>query len=450
MLTHPEEFSRQISVFGLLFSKKVFEHAKVLLLGALLVVGRRTVCSSLAAVGKRQESRWHKYHRVLSRARWSTRRASQYLLMMLLGRFSGSDEPLVFGIDETIERRRGAKIRAKAIYRDAVRSSKSHFVKCSGLRWMSLMWLTPIAWADRVWALPFLTVLAPSERYAAEQNRRHKKLTDWARQMLLQLRRWLPKRSIYVVADSSYAVLELLAALRDRVNIITRLRLDAALYEPIPFRATGQRGPLRKKGARLPTLQAIAEHPTTVWTSVQVPQWYGQGAKAMLITSGTAWWFHTGKPAVPIRWVLLKAADNNAQPAALLSTDVDLEPLQILTFFIRRWTMEVTFEEARAHLGIESQRQWSDQAIARTTPILFGLFSLVTLWADTLHAHGRLRLEPTAWYAKSKPTFADAIASIRYHFWQHQLLSMSGFKPDILNLKFPWVNHLIIMATRAA
>lgn len=419
-------------------------------MGALLVVGRRTVCSSLAAVGKRQERRWHKYHRVLSRARWCARRAAQLLLLTLLERFAGADEPLIFGIDETIERRRGAKIRAKAIYRDPVRSSKSHFVKCSGLRWMSLMWLTPIPWAARVWALPFLTVLAPSERYSVEAKRRHKKLTDWARQMLLQLRRWVPKRSIYVVADSSYAVLELLAAVRTQVSVITRLRLDAALYEPIPPRAPGQRGPKRKKGARLPTLQAILEDPTTVWTSVQVPEWYGQGAKAMLLTSGTAWWFHTGKPAVPIRWVLLKSIDNSFEPAALLSTAEELEPLQIVTFFIRRWTMEVTFEEARAHLGIESQRQWSDQAIARTTPILFSLFSIVTLWADTLQAQGRLRLEPTAWYPKKQPTFADAIASIRYHFWQHQQLSMSGFKPDVLNLKIPWLNHLILMATRAA
>jgi hypothetical protein len=450
MLTLPEEFSSQISVFAPLFRKKVFEHAKVLLAGALLVVGRRTVCSSLSAVGKRQESRWHKYHRVLSRARWCARRGAQLLLLALLERFAAGDEPLVFGIDETIERRRGAKIRAKGIYRDPVRSSKSHFVKCSGLRWMNLMWLAPIAWAGRVWALPFLTVLAPSERYSSEAKRRHKKLTDWARQMLLQLRRWLPKRSIYVVADSSYAVIELLDAVRAHVHVITRLRLDAALYEPIPPRKPGQVGRQRKKGARLPTLEARLHDPTTAWMKVQIPAWYGQGAKTIWLASGTAWWFHSGKPAVPIRWVLLKSSDESFEPAALLSTEEALDPLQIVNFFIRRWTMEVTFEEARAHLGVESQRQWSDQAIARTTPILFGLFSLITLWADDLQQRGALRLEPSGWYAKKHPTFADAIASVRYRFWEQHCLSISGLKPDVHNLKLPWLNQLILMATRAA
>lgn len=450
MLKLPEEFSSQISVFAPLFRKKVFEHAKVLVAGALLVIGRRTVCSSLVAAGKRQEVRWHKYHRVLSRARWCARRGGQYLLAALLKRFATDDEPLVFGIDETIERRRGAKIRAKGIYRDPVRSSKSHFVKCSGLRWVSLMWLTPIAWAGRVWALPFLTVLAPSERYAAQDNRQHKKLTDWARQMFLQLRRWLPKRCIYLVADSSYAVLELLDAVRAHVHVITRLRLDAALYEPIPPRKPGQIGRLRKKGARLPTLQAVLDDPETQWTTVQVPAWYSQGAKTMLLASGTAWWFHSGKPAVPIRWVLLQSIDGSFETAALLSTDEALDPLQIVTFFIRRWTMEVTFEEVRAHLGVESQRQWSDQAIARTTPVLMALFSVVALWADTLNQLGQLRLAPTPWYLKVKPTFADAIASVRYRLWEEQYLSMSDSKPDVLNLKLPWLNQLIIMATRAA
>lgn len=247
MITIPKEFSKQISAFAPLFSKKVFEHALVLVTGCLLVVGRRTVCSALRAVGLSQEKRFDKYHAVLSIAKWSCYKAAQILLLMLVDHFSTPSQALVFGIDETIERRRGAKIKAKGIYRDPVRSSKSHFVKCSGLRWISLMLLTPISWADRVWALPFLTVLAPSERYNEQRGKRHKKVTDWARQMILQLSRWLPNRLIIIVADSTYAAIDLLASVRNHACVITRLRLDAALYDFVPPRPAGKVGRKRKK-----------------------------------------------------------------------------------------------------------------------------------------------------------------------------------------------------------
>src|SRR5207253_8525438 len=145
----------------------------------------------------------------------------------------------------------GAKIAAKGIYRDPGRSSKGHFVKASGLRWVSLQLLAHIPWVGRVWALPFLTVLAPSERYHQERGQRHKHLTDWARQLIRQLRRWLPDRALVVVADSTYAALELLpdaAGLRPAVTVVTRLRLDAALYDPAPARVAGRRGRPRLKG----------------------------------------------------------------------------------------------------------------------------------------------------------------------------------------------------------
>lgn len=450
MITIPKEFSKQISAFAPLFSKKVFEHALVLVTGCLLVVGRRTVCSALRAVGLSQEKRFDKYHAVLSIAKWSCYKAAQILLLMLVDHFSTPSQALVFGIDETIERRRGAKIKAKGIYRDPVRSSKSHFVKCSGLRWISLMLLTPISWADRVWALPFLTVLAPSERYNEQRGKRHKKVTDWARQMILQLSRWLPNRLIIIVADSTYAAIDLLASVRNHACVITRLRLDAALYDFVPPRPAGKVGRKRKKGKRLLSLQQRLDDPDTEWTEITIPQWYNHGSKKMLVASGTALWYHSGMPVVPIRWVLIKDPDGLIEPAALLSTNLDLTPSQIINFFIRRWTVEVTFEEVRAHLGVETQRQWSDLAIARSTPILMAMFSLITLWADQLHQRNLLLLKPCAWYQKSRPTFSDAIASVRTHIWRKQYFSMSLFKSDIHILHRSWLEHLIFMATRAA
>ena len=450
MFTLPKEFSKQISAFAPLFSKKVFENVKVLLIGCLLVVGRRTVCGALRAVGLSQEKRFHKYHSVLSSAKWSCYKAARVLLLMLVGHFSNDSDPLIFGIDETIERRRGAKIKAKGIYRDPVRSSKSHFVKCSGLRWISFMLLTPISWANRVWALPFLTILAPSQRYNEQMGKSHKKITDWARQMMLQLSRWLPNRLIIIVADSSYAVIELLAAVRSHVCVITRLRLDAALYDFVPDRPKGQPGRNRKKGARLKNLQELLDDPKTKWVKIVIPQWYNHGSVEMLVATGTAIWYHSGMTPLPIRWVLIKDPAGIIKPSALLCTKLDLVIGQIIDFFIQRWTLEVTFEEVRAHLGVETQRQWSDLAIARSTPILMALFSIIAMWADLLNKRKLVSIKPCAWYQKSHPTFSDAIAAVRRQIWRNQYFSTSRFKDDIYNLKSTWLNHLIFMATSAA
>jgi hypothetical protein len=235
--------------------------------------------------------------------------------------------------------------------------------------------------AGCLWALPFLTVLAPSERYHQERGLRHKSLLDWGRQMLLQVRRWVPERRIIAVTDSSFAALDFLAAMRAHVTVITRLRLDANLFAPAPPRRKGQSGRPRRKGERLPKLAERLTRADTSWQRVSIIDWYGAGVRSVEIASGTAVWFHSGQPVVPLRWVLVRDPEQSFKPQAFLCTDEAIDPVQILRWFISRWRLEVTFEEARRHLGVETQRQWTDKAIARTTPALLALFSLVTLWA---------------------------------------------------------------------
>jgi hypothetical protein len=451
MLNLPASIMTLLEPFRPIFHQSTWNKVQVLLVGAVLAPGKRTVTAALHAVGLSQEKGFAKYHQVLNRAVWSSRQMSQILLMLLLSVLDAGAGPLVFGIDETIERRWGAQIKARGIYRDAVRSSASHFVKTSGLRWLSLMWLTPIPWAQRIWALPVLTVLAPSERYYQVKKRTHKKLTDWARQLIKQLRRWLPNRELVVVGDNNYAVLDLLHAcqtLPNPVAIIARLRLDAALYEPAPPYAG--KGRPRKKGARLPTLQALLAQPQTEWQQVELT-WYSGCTRAMEIASGTAVWYHAGKPPVPIRWVLIRDPQGEYDPVALLCTQPAYAPAQIVSWFIRRWTVEVTFQEARAHLGVETQRQWSDLAIERTTPVLLGLFSWVTLVAHHLHQSQSLPLRQTAWYHKQVPTFADALAWVRHLLWWHSAtFSMSPAPPDMLKLPKPFVLRLVNLLAYAA
>ena len=433
MLTLPEEYNTLITHFRPIFSKRVWKLAVVMVAGAILAPGKRTVTAILRIMGLSEERHYQNYHRVLNRAVWSSLKLSAVLLRLLLNSFAPTGA-VVMGIDETIERRRGDKIKAKGIYRDPVRSSKSHFVKTSGLRWISMMMLVKVPWAMRIWGLPFMTVLAPSKRYYEDSLRGHKKITDWARQMGMQVRRWLPNRQIVIVADSSYAALKLLDSLLSlpkQVYMVTRLRLDAALYEAAPQPKSGTVGRPRKKGQRLPKLNAVLTNEQTIWQTVTVENWYGQGPTQVEITSDTAVWYHSGMPTVPLRWVLIRDPNGKFETRAVLCTDQSADPVQILTWFVRRWQVEVTFQEVRAHLGVETQRQWSDNAIARTTPILLGLFSLVTLLAHQSQSSRGLPVRRAAWYAKTTPTFSDAIAFVRRCIWEHWGFCMSLFEPDI-------------------
>lgn len=435
MLSLPVTLTRLIVRFVPLLSKRVWAHAQVLLVGALLAPGKRTVTAVLRVMGLSQEGQFQQYHRVLNRARWSSLAVARVLCSLVVDTFVPAG-PVILGIDDTLERRRGEKIKAKGIYRDPVRSSRTHMVKASGLRWLCAMVLAEIPWAGRVWALPFLTVLCPSERYHQQRGQRHKTLPEWAGQILGVIQRWLPGREVVVVADSSYAVLELLKQVSDLpdVSLITRLRLDAALYDPAPPRRPGQNGRPRKKGARQPTLQQVLKDPSTRWTQVRVTNWYGGGVREVEVCTDTAVWYHTGLPPVPVRWLLIRDPQDDFEPQALVTTHLAHTPEQMLEWFVRRWTMEVTFEEARAHLGLETQRQWNDQAIGRTTPALFGLYSLVALMAHELFQTEGYRIRRAAWYVKARPTFSDALAVIRRELWNTCHFSTSTFSEEMLKI----------------
>ncbi len=437
----PCELLQIVIAFAPLFSKPIFEHVKVLLSGAILAVNRRTISEVLRTLGRSSDKHFQNYHRVLSRAQWSGLAASRILLSLLVDAFTPHGT-IVIGLDETIERRWGKQIKARGIYRDAVRSSRVHTVKCSGLRWLSVMLLTEVGFAGRVWALPFLTVLCPSERFDTERGRTHQPLAKRAARMLLLVARWLPERHIVAVGDSSYAVLDLLFAVKNKVTMISRLRLDAALYEPVPERSKQTMGRPRKKGQRLPTLKAIAAETQTKWRRVRISNWYGAGEREIEIVSNTCVWFHIGKEAVPIRYVLIRDVLGKFKTQALLSTDLEAEPEQILKWFLRRWQIEVTFAESRRHLGLETQRQWSDKAINRTTPSLFGLFSLIALCAEELSRQNKLSLRRTAWYEKRAATFSDAIAAVRRLIWKAESFQTSDLEAEMIKIPSPLLERL--------
>ena len=416
-----------------LFTRPTWSNAVLLLTGAILAPGKRTVTAVLRILGREQDTDFPIYHGVLNRAVWSSRAVASWLLRLLVASFLGADATVVIGLDDTIERRWGHKISARGIYRDPVRSSKGHFVKTSGLRWLSAQLLVHIPWAGRIMGLPFLTMLAPSKRFYATTPRAPKTLLDWARQAALQIHRWLPGRRIVIVGDTALAAIGFLAAVRGYLSVVTRLRLDASLYAPAPPRRR-RRGRPPIKGKRLAKLNQVLHHPHTVWQRHTVTLWYGRTNRIVELTTGTAVWYHSGLPPVPIRWLLVRDPLGELMPQAFLCTNLDAAPVDILQWFVSRWQLEVTFQDSRAHLGVETQRQWSDLAILRTTPALLGIFSLITLWAHDLTADTPLAPATAAWYPKSHCTFSDAIAAVRQQIWHHQTSCMSRRPADVINI----------------
>jgi hypothetical protein len=443
----PPEMVAILAAFAPLFSHCVWAKAQALAVGAILATGPRTVCSVLRILGFGHERHFTNYHRVLNRDAWSCLAAGQILLGLILALIP-RDWPIVLAADDTIERRSGRRITARGCYRDAVRSSRGHLVRCFGLKWVVLTVLVPVPWSQRVWALPLLTTLSWPE--GSGRRASHKTALDWARQMVLQVRRWLPERELIVVLDGGFAAVQLARdCQRLRVAMVCRFRRDAALYDPPGPQPPSKRGPKPKKGQRQRRLTEWAGDSQTPWERVEV-DWYGGERKVMQVFSGTGLWYTRGQDPVAIRYVLARDPDGGLSDAAYFCTDERFGPEAILKYVVQRWSMEVTFEEARAHLGLETQRQWSDLAIARTTPVLLGLFSVVTLLAVQWHRAGLLVAERTAWYEKECPTFSDCIRLVRQQIWQSRIMGPSSKVAEVLQLPQPLLEALVHGLSSAA
>lgn len=434
MLQLPPRFQDTISHFSFAFRKNVWLKAEILLLGCIICPGSRTICNILRSVGLRWERNFAKYHRFLNRDKWSAKQLSSVLLRLLVRTFTAAEEALVFGLDDTIERRWGRKIKKRGIYRDPVRSSKSHFVKCSGLRWLSLMLLAPLPWLKQgvYWALPILTASCPSERFYTQNKRTRKKLTDWARQLLSWLSRQRLGRPVYWVVDGSFATYDLLIHAQNLgIGMIARMKLNARLFHLPPKQATNKRGPKPPVGKRLLSMEKRLTDKQTKWTKLLFTEWYGQINKEMLVCSGVAIWHKSNSVMVKVRWVLIKDPEGKLEPVLLACTDFELAAYKIVVYFVRRWRVEVTFAEVRRHLGVETQRQWSDKAIERSTPCLMALFSITCLMANQLHKHEPIKPNEAAWYKKQGVTFSDILAAVRMEIFSHSKLSISTKIPLI-------------------
>lgn len=432
MPTPSPKIIQLLSVFVTAFTVPTWSRVLVLLYGTILTPGRRTVTAALRVMGLAGSKHFTNYHRVLNRNHWSPWILSKLLLGLIIQVFLPARMPLILLIDDTLERRRGRKIKHKGWFRDPIRSTAKHVSKSLGIRWLCLAILVSVPWSQRPWALPFMTVLALGPKTSAKLKKRHRTLVQWAMIMIGKVRRWQPDREIVLVGDGAYAAVPLIQhcqRLKRPVKLVSRLRRDACLHDCPGPQPKGKRGPKPKKGGRQPSLATRLADPTTKWQSLIIP-WYSGREKQIEFVTGVSLWYRHGLDPVPIRWVLLRCPEDSFQPQAFFCSDTSVSAKQIIIWLIARWNIEVTFEELRAYLGFETQRQWSDKAIERTTPCLFGIFSLVVLMAKVLHPE-TLPISQASWYPKEQATFSDALAAVRNHLWHSMNYSTSSQEADM-------------------
>lgn len=415
MTNLPYTIIQTLAIFLPLFSRPSYQTFLFLFQAHVLCKGRRTITELLNRMGLRHVENYSRYHDFFSKAKWSSLNGAKILLLKLISLTPAS---VTFSFDSTVERRKGSRIKGIGIQRDAVRSTKGRKVLVPGLNWLVCAVHIQLPWSKRKWALPVLTILMPPEKpLSSSQNahdlkktKKHKTLTKWTCQAVKLLRRWLgPNVKITIVADSAFATYLLANTCIDlNITFVSRLRLDARTFE-FPPDSKG-RGRKRLVGRRLPTFQQMLKD-TLDWEEVKTV-WYGGKIKKLKILTGTCLWYGYGIRPVPIRWVLTK---DGGQEVLIFSTNLNHSVNELIEAFVDRWGIEVTFEEARRHLGMETQRQWSDKAIDRITPCILASYSMINLVAlESLQSNSdKISIQTSSWYKKNHVTFSDVLAHVR-------------------------------------
>jgi hypothetical protein len=438
MLDLPSQILSILTLFSPLFSAPVYKNVVSLLAGHILTNGRRTIADVLRTLDLKNIKNFSKFHWVLSGAKWSAFQASKILFLTIINTFS--PEEVVIVLDTHIERRSGEKIRSLGRQRDAVQSTKNRKVLTIGLLWLVACISVKMPCCSTHWALPFFSQLIPPKRpLSTSRNKRdltnqskRKTLTEWTAQLIVVIRKWLKKTKFVVVADVAFACHKIAhACAKADGALVSRMRMDARIFQ-FPDSSKKRRGRPLLVGKRCPLFSDYIKNNRLDWQETEV-NWYGGERKKLLIYTGTNLWYAFGIPPLPIRWVLVKDPDNKIEPIVLFSTNIDHAAERIIELFVSRWPIEVTFEEARRHLGIETQRQWSDKAIERTTPCLFASFSIIVLMAVKLagESGAKIPIQQTSWYHKKNVTFSDVFIYVRLAILKRKYFSKFGFKTEL-------------------
>jgi DDE superfamily endonuclease len=418
----PDLLNRLIHPFAAAFSRPTFKRFTTLMLGAVLTTGRRTVSNLLRTVGGLAPGHPSSYHRVFSRRRWSIWTLARALAGAILRRCP-HDGPVSLVGDDTVDEHPGDTVYGKGRHRDPVRSSKTYTAWRWGHKWVVLAVLVQFPFARRPWALPVLVALYRTPQWDLEHGRRHKTPARLLRQLVAVLLRWSPGRRFLLAGDGGFGSHEMAAFAhrhRRRLALISRFGPKANLFEPPP--PYGGKGRPRVKGAELPAPgETVA---ATAPTKLEV-SWYGGGRRQVETVSGTGQWYKSGEGLAPVRWVFVRDLTGTHRDDYFFSTDVEMEPRAVIEGFTGRWSIETTFQEMRAYVGLETTRGRSEATVLRMAPCLFGLFSVVALLYRRLRERGYATAE-VAWAGKSEVTFSDAITTVRRWLWVDWVFANHG------------------------
>lgn len=436
MLNLPAEILNVLAIFSPLFSKPVYKNVVLLFVGFILTKGRRTIAEVLRTLNLQDLKNFSKFHWVLNGAKWQALKAAEILFSQIVKAFSLKE--IIISIDTHVERRKGVKIKGLGRQRDAVRSTKNHKVLVPGLLWLVACVCIKFPGSKGCWSLPFFTQLIPPKRpLSTSRNQndlnktsKRKTLTEWTVQLIKLIRKWTNTRFV-IVGDIAFASHKIAhACAKMNAVLISRLRMDARIFD-FPDKNKKRRGRPLLVGKRSPLFSDYLKDPTVVWKKTAAP-WYSGETKNLLIHTGTGLWYAYGIIPLPIRWVLIKDPNKETEPMVLFSTYLEHAPERIIEIFVGRWSIESTFEESRRHLGIETQRQWSDKAIERTTPCIFASFSVTVLMAMQLSQRSgrKIPLQQTRWYQKSHITFSDVLSFVKLAILRHKY-SKFGLKTEL-------------------
>jgi hypothetical protein len=427
------------------FTAPTFDRFVLLALSAILTTGRRTVANLLRTLGCLATGHRTSYQRLLSGARWSGLKLACRLARLVL-RLLPANRPVILAGDDTVDGHKGKQVWGKARHRDPVRSSHSYTAWRYGHKWVVLAVLIRFPFACRPWALPVLVDLYRCEDDNRRDHRPHRTPAQLLCRLVAVLLRWFPDRRFVLVGDAGYGTHEVgrfCQARRQRLTLVSKLHPDANLFEPPPpYTGTGRP---RVKGQALPKpSQAVAACRRLRRLTVG---WYGGGRRQVAIRSGTGHWYKSGQGLVALRWVFVGDRSGTHRDEYFYTTDPSLLPETIIALYTGRWNIETTFQELRAHLGLESTRGWCRQTVLRAAPCLFGLYTVVTLLFVSL-PEGQ-RTGAVCWPGKATVTFSDALTAVRRWLWSAWVVPQAGGDTAVQQLPEP-LQHLLLTALAPA
>jgi DDE superfamily endonuclease/Archaeal putative transposase ISC1217 len=456
MLLIPPFARPLLDQFAPVFFQPTYQRFLVLMVAAILTTGRRTVSNLLRSVQGLAPGHPSSYHRVFSQRRWSTFQLARLLIQFILDH-GVSDGPVFLAGDDTVDEHRGPKVHGKGCHRDPVRSTHSFTAFRWGHKWVVLTILVQFRFATRPWALPVLVALyrcpekakakgptktkrkkakvkdktkakaKPRARRKVQASKpRHKTPSELMRQLLAVLIHWFPDRQFVFAGDGGYGThaLSRFASRHHRhLSLVSLFYPNAGLYDPPPVVVGKQNGRPRKKGAQQPSPAAVVA--TTERTALNV-SWYGGGRRDVEVVSGTGQWYKSGTGLVPVLWVFVQDRTGTHRDSYLFSTDLTLTATQVIETYTGRWSIETTFQEMRAYLGLETTRGWTKRTILRAAPCLFGLFSVVALLYNLLPATPAADPGAVSYRGKTEVTFSDAITMVRRQLWRDGVFESHG------------------------